>query len=190
MPIRLLLAVLIVLLPTSVRAAEAEALWQSLRDGGRVVILRHALAPGTGDPPNFRLDDCSTQRNLDDRGRAQARALGDAFRDHAVPVARVLTSRWCRAAETADLMALAPPEPEPLLNSFFGDRASGPAQIAGLRRLLDGLPRDGDTVVMVTHQVVITGLTDVFPASGEGVVLRLLPGGGTAVEGRLPPPQP
>lgn len=159
--------------------------WQALRDGGRVVLMRHALAPGTGDPAGFRLGDCSTQRTLDASGRRQAREIGAVFRDRQVPVARVLTSQWCRCTETAALLDLAPVEEEPLLNSFFGAGERGPAQLAGLRRLLAELPRDGDTLVMVTHQVVITGLTEIFPASGEMVVLRLVDGGGYAVEGRL-----
>lgn len=187
MILRLLLA-LVVLLPLP--AAADEALWQGLREGGRVVLMRHALAPGTGDPPEFRLGDCATQRILDAVGRRQAREIGQAFRARDVPVASVLTSRWCRAAETAELLDLATVEEEPLLDSFFQDRSAGPAQLAGLRQLIAGLPRDGGTVVMVTHQVVITGLTDVFPRSGEIVVLRLEDGGGFAVAGRLLPVAP
>lgn len=183
-PLPFLLFAALLLLPLP--AAASDALWQGLRDGGRVVLMRHALAPGTGDPPDFRLDDCATQRVLNDVGRAQARATGDLFRQQTVPVARVLTSQWCRCTETAALMDLAPVEEEPLLNSFFGDRARGPSQLEGLRNLIAALPRDGGTVVMVTHQVVITGLTDIFPRSGEMVVLRLTDGGGWTEEGRIP----
>ncbi|EKV30341.1 Phosphoglycerate mutase family protein [Caenispirillum salinarum AK4] len=180
-----LLTLLLLPLFTVPALAAEDALWSALKEGGHVVLVRHALAPGTGDPSNFALDDCSTQRNLNDTGRRQARDTGDAFRAHDVPVSRVLTSQWCRCVETAELLDLAPVEEEPLLNSFFRDRSRGPAQIAGLEDLIAGLPRDGGTVVMVTHQVVITGLTDVFPASGEMVVLRLDPGGGWTQAGRM-----
>lgn len=181
-----LLLALAALLPAPAQAQAAEDLWRALKDGGHVVLMRHALAPGTGDPSYFSLDDCSTQRTLDATGRDQARETGAAFRARGVPVARVLTSQWCRCTETAALLDVAPVEEEPLLNSFFRDRARGPAQLEGLRALIAGLPRDGDTVVMVTHQVVITGLTDIFPASGEMVVLRLQKHGGWTVVGRLP----
>lgn len=178
----------LLLLPLLARPVTASdvALWSALKEGGRVVLMRHALAPGTGDPPGFTLDDCTTQRTLNDTGRAQARATGEAFRAHGVPVSRVLSSQWCRCTETARLLALAPVEDASTLNSFFGDRSRGPAQLAALEAVLAELPRDGDTVVMVTHQVVITGLTGVFPASGDMVVLRLEPDGAWTLEGRLP----
>src|SRR5206468_1235478 len=81
-----------------------ETLWTLLRDGGHVILLRHAATDRTfGDPPGFRLDDCSTQRNLIDEGRAQAKRLGAALRARAVPVGRVLSSQWCRCLETARL---------------------------------------------------------------------------------------
>ena len=75
-------------------ASASEEGWAALKQPGAVAIMRHALAPGTGDPADFRIDDCSTQRNLDDRGRAQARAIGDAFRANGIEAARVLTSQW------------------------------------------------------------------------------------------------
>lgn len=182
---RALLTLLLLPLFAAPAHAAEDALWSALKEGGHVVLMRHALAPGTGDPSTFSLDDCATQRVLNDVGRQQARDTGAAFRAHGVPVSRVLTSQWCRCVETAELLDLAPVEEEPLLNSFFRDRSRGPAQIAGLEDLIADLPRDGDTVVMVTHQVVITGLTDVFPASGEMIVLRLEPGGGWAQAGRI-----
>jgi phosphohistidine phosphatase SixA len=150
-----------------------EALWAALAEGGHVALMRHAQAPGSGDPENFRLDDCSTQRNLDEAGREQARRTGQAFRDRGVTVGRVLSSQWCRCLETAELLALGEVEPFPPLNSFFGDRAQGPSQTDAVRAYLADADVEGPSLVMVTHQVNITALTGIFPRSGEIVVLRL-----------------
>ena len=150
-----------------------EALWAALADGGHVALMRHAQAPGTGDPENFRLEDCSTQRNLDETGRDQARRTGEAFRERGVDVGQVLSSQWCRCLETAELLALGEVVPFPPLNSFFGDRARGPEQTEAVRALLANADAEGPSLVMVTHQVNITALTGIFPRSGEIVVLRL-----------------
>jgi phosphohistidine phosphatase SixA len=168
---------------------DRERLWSALATPGHVVLMRHADAPGTGDPAAMRLGDCTTQRNLGARGRAQARQIGEAFRQRAIPVALVLTSQWCRTRETAELLALGPVEEEPAaLNSFFGRPGEREAATAALRRRLAALPPQAATVVMVTHQVNITALTGVFPASGEMVVLRRDHQGGIVTVGRLPPP--
>ncbi len=104
---------------------DRERVWALLAKPGHVALMRHADAPGTGDPAGFRIGDCATQRNLGERGREQARRLGEEFRRRAIPVSLVLTSRWCRARDTAALMALGPIEDEPTaLNSFFGRPAS------------------------------------------------------------------
>jgi phosphohistidine phosphatase SixA len=161
------------LLVAAAPAHADDALWAALADGGHVALMRHAQAPGTGDPDDFRLDDCSTQRNLDQAGRDQARRTGQAFRDRGVTVGRVLSSQWCRCLETAELLALGEAEPFPPLNSFFSDRAREPAQTEAVRALLAEADADGPSLVMVTHQVNITALTGIFPRSGEIVVLRL-----------------
>ena len=166
-------ALVAVLLVASGSARADEALWAALADGGHVALMRHARAPGTGDPDNFRLADCGTQRNLDETGRDQARRTGQAFRAHGVVVGRVLSSQWCRCLETAELLALGNVEPFAPLNSFFGDRARGPDQTEAVRALLADADPDGPSLVMVTHQVNITALTGIFPRSGESVVLRL-----------------
>jgi phosphohistidine phosphatase SixA len=150
-----------------------DALWAALADGGHVALMRHARAPGTGDPPGFRLEDCSSQRNLDQAGRDQARRTGEVFRERGVTVGRVLSSQWCRCLETARLLALGEVEPMAALNSFFGERARAPAQTAAVRAFLADANAAGPSQVLVTHQVNITALTGIFPASGEIVVLRL-----------------
>jgi phosphohistidine phosphatase SixA len=160
-----------------------EAGWAALRMPGTHAVMRHARAPGTGDPPGFRLGDCSTQRNLDEEGRQQARRIGDAFRANRIVVDVVLTSAWCRAAETAELLDLAPVTTEPALNSFFSARAEEERQTS---RLVERLADLGQRkAVLVTHQVNVTALTDVFPSSGEIVVVSVTPDGSVAVKGRI-----
>jgi len=174
--------------PAALASEQADALWAALAKPGHVALMRHADAPGTGDPAGFRIGDCTTQRNLGERGRNQARALGAEFRRRNVVVSQVLTSQWCRARETAGLMALGPLIEEPAaLNSFFGRPGEKEAATAALRQRLAALPAEAATVVMVTHQVNITALTGVFPRSGEIVVLRRAPDGAMTMVGRLLP---
>jgi phosphohistidine phosphatase SixA len=135
-------------------------------------MLRHALAPGTGDPPNFRLEDCTTQRNLSDAGREQAVQLGQAFRQYQIPVDTVFSSQWCRCLETAKLMNLGEVEPLPAINSFFQDSTTEPQQTAQVRQLILDRRDSAGVTILVTHQVNITAITDIVPASGGMVVLR------------------
>ncbi len=163
------------------RAQTPEDLLRLLRSPGSVGLLRHARAPGTGDPPGFRPGDCATQRNLDDAGREQARRIGARLREAGVR-ARVFSSAWCRTRETAELLALGPVEILPALNSFFGDGSEGPEQTAAVRRFLRS--HGQEAVILVTHQVNVTALTGVFPGDGEMVVMRPGPDG-HVVAGRL-----
>ena len=134
--------------------------------------MRHATTtPGVGDPPNFRLSDCATQRLLSDAGRAQAKAIGAASTEQGVKVDRVLSSAWCRCVDTAELMDLGPVEVFEPLNSFFATGDAAARQTEAVRKLIRDWKGPG-TLVLVTHQVNVTALTDIFPASGEMVVLR------------------
>jgi phosphohistidine phosphatase SixA len=154
--------------PADARADEI--VWRSLREGGHVILIRHAIAPGIGDPVGFVLEDCATQRNLSAAGRAQARRIGATLAARKVQIDRVLSSRWCRALETARLLEQGPIEPFPPLDSFFATPALGPDQTAAVKTLLHGA---GDqTLVMVTHQVNITALTGIFPRSGEMIIAK------------------
>lgn len=165
-------------------ASGDDAVLTRLQEPGTVLLLRHALAPGTGDPPGFQLDDCSTQRNLSEDGRGQARSLGERLHAAGITEARVYSSRWCRCLETAQLLAVGPVQPEPALDSFFQRPGEGPGRTAAVRERLRGLP-PGPPVVMVTHQVNISALTGEFTPSGAGVVIRIAPEGEQEILGVL-----
>ena len=166
-------------------AQATDAAWDALRAGGKVALLRHALAPGTGDPAGFVLEDCATQRNLSDEGRAQAMRIGEAFGANDVAVDRVLSSGWCRCIDTA-VLAFGAAEVWPPLHSFFRDAGREPAQTAEARARVTAWAGPG-TLVMVTHQVNITALTGIVPDSGEVIVLDPAPDrpAGFAVAGRI-----
>jgi phosphohistidine phosphatase SixA len=166
-----------------------EALWNLLKAGGQVAVIRHSSTePGIGDPPGFRLDDCSTQRNLSAAGREEARRIGAAFRDRGVPVGRVLSSRWCRCLETARL-AFGTAEPWPPLDSFFDARSQEPDRTRRVRQLAGERPDSGN-LILVTHQVNITALTGIAPVQGEMILLTPLGGGAFKIAGRLRPAEP
>ena len=152
-------------------AADDPAAWAALQRDGAIVLFRHANAPGVGDPPGFELRDCSTQRNLDDAGRAQARRIGETFRARQVAVRAVHTSRWCRARDTAELAFPGLVREQPLFDSFFNERQDEPAKTAAARKLLAQWKGSG-VLVVITHQVNITALTGLGATSGEGVVVR------------------
>jgi len=170
------------------RARAEPALWARLREGGLVLLVRHAqTVSGTGDPSGFRLDDRTTQRNLDERGRAQARAWGALLRAERVPVGRALTSAWCRCIETAELIGMAPVERFAPLDSFFEERSRRYASRAGILAFVRDWPGPGN-VLMVTHQVNVTAAAGVFPRSAEMIVLE--PAVEPAILGSLAAPQP
>jgi broad specificity phosphatase PhoE len=171
------------LVPVEAPADDGE-LWDALKSSGHVALLRHALAPGTGDPPEFDLRDCATQRNLSDEGRRQAARIGARFRANGMPGARVLSSQWCRCLETANLLGLGPVEELPVLNSFFQRRERRDEQTQDLARWLSDQSA-GTPLVLVTHQVNITALTGIYPASGELVVVRIATDGEVTAVGTI-----
>jgi phosphohistidine phosphatase SixA len=168
--------------PESARADDA--VWASLQRGGHVILLRHAVTtPGVGDPPGFKLDDCRTQRNLTDEGRADARKLGDALRTHNVHIDRVLSSPWCRCIETAQLAFGSKPETSAALANLFGEQNREP-QIAEMRKLVSGFNGRGN-LMLVSHGSTIVALTGVSPQPAEMVVVKPDGSGNFSVVGRL-----
>jgi phosphohistidine phosphatase SixA len=147
------------------------------------VVVRHSFAPGGFDPPDARLDDCSTQRNLDERGRAQARRIGDAFRQNGVAVGAVLSSPRCRCLDTARL-AFGQAQPWDVLQGALNDSGLRQRQVAEIKKAIAG-HRSGPPLVLVTHGSVVTDLTGLNIQMGGFVVLRRAPDGSHAVAGQL-----
>ena len=187
------LTVLVALVVVALAAPTAhanESIWGDLRSqDGLVILYRHAIAPGGGDPAGFELGDCSTQRNLSGEGRQQARAIGRELRQERVLVAQVRSSRWCRALDTARLMAVGSVRPTPALDSVF--TASTARALKQERRTKSLIRQHGGkagALVLVGHQANIIDLTGIAPSSGEGVVVRMGDDGRLEVLGRIPAP--
>ena len=166
-----------------------KAAWAALASGGHVALIRHGNAPPGygGDPPGFKIDDCSTQRNLDELGRDEARALGEAFRHHGIRVDRVQSSPWCRCLETARLMAVGPVESSWALAP--GNNPRFPERVHDLRKLVSSWRGPG-TLVLVAHAMTVQPLVGILPGQAETVVLQPAPATelGVRVVGRIPRP--
>ena len=167
---RWLVAILVLGMAGSVAAKDSAV--DRLKAGG-VLLLRHAIAPGFGDPAGFRIDDCSTQRNLSEAGRKQASAIGAWLRARGISRARVYSSQWCRCLETAELLGLGKVSPLPALNSFFDRPRDRVPNLTALHSFLANQALQHEPLVLVTHQVTVTAVTGVFPSSGEGVAATL-----------------
>jgi len=147
-----------------------------LAEPDRFVLLRHAIAPGTGDPANFSLGDCTTQRRLSAAGRAQAAGIGARLRAAGLLNVTVYSSQWCRCLETARALDVGPVIELPALNSFFGERGREGEHVAAMKAWIAAADLSRP-VVLVTHQVNITALTGIVPASGEMLIVRRHPDG-------------
>ncbi len=172
-------------LPASAASANEEAVWSALKSGGHIVFIRHAVTnPGIGDPPNFTIGDCSTQRNLSDKGRAESQRIGDAFRHHKIPVSDVLSSRWCRCIDTARL-AFGRVKPAPMLDSMFSEPQHERQQKSREVFARAANRNSNANLIMVTHAQNILALTGVSPSSGEMIVVKLDGTDKFSVVGRL-----
>jgi phosphohistidine phosphatase SixA len=189
-----LLAILLMVAP-GLAGDDSSAAWAALAKGGHVALIRHGNAPPGygGDPPGFRFDDCKTQRNLDDAGREQAKALGEAFRKHGVRVDRIVSSPVCRCMETGQLMAVGAVETSWTL---LPDTGSSAIRVLGLEEMVSSWRGPG-TLVLVTHALTVGRLTGFTLEQAETLVLQPtpeklpvghLPRGGR-LAGRIPPPQ-
>ena len=177
---------LLFLLAVAPLAAADEALWALLRGGGQVLFIRHAsTVPGVGDPQGFTLEDCATQRNLSDAGRAEARRLGELLRRHDVPVETVLSSPWCRCIETAELAFGRVDGKWAALSNLFGRHPNADPQVKEMRPRI-GAFRGKGNLALVSHGSTALALTGVSPLQAEVLVLTPVPGG-FRLAGRLPP---
>ena len=162
--------IIFISLTSSVKADLNKKLINQLEDGGKLIFIRHAYAPGIGDPDNFNLNDCSTQRNLSKEGRKQAKYIGEFFKNKKIKVDKVLSSEWCRCKETA-VIAFSDYKTESFLNSFFSDkfRKNKDLQIKNLKSYIDKWDKKKN-LIFVTHYVVILEILDYAPSSGEIVI--------------------
>lgn len=156
--------------------AQGSSLLSALTDGQHVLMIRHADAPGYSDPPGFKLGDCSTQRNLGERGRRQAEELGVWLKRQGIESAVVLSSAWCRCEETASLLALGAVTAVPELGSFFQSMSDSGPQTAALRALLAKrlkAPAPRKPMILVTHQVNISAFTRAPVGQGEVLLVKI-----------------
>jgi broad specificity phosphatase PhoE len=164
-------------------AQASDAIWEALRAPGSVVVVRHSYAPGAFDPPDAKLEDCSTQRNLDENGRAQAVRMGEAFRRQGIEVGTVWSSPRCRCLDTATL-AFGKVQRLDALQGALRDEQRRQRQLAQIRKVI-AEHRDGPPLVLVTHGTVVSDLTDLRVDMGTFVVLRRAPDGRHTVVGQL-----
>jgi broad specificity phosphatase PhoE len=178
-----LMAALLMCVSLASGAEASDAIWEALRAPGSVVIVRHSYAPGGFDPPDSKLEDCTTQRNLDDNGRAQAKRIGEAFRSHGITVGVVRSSPRCRCLDTARL-AFGKVEPWMVLQGALRNEDLRQRQLAEIRKAI-AAHRDGPPLVLVTHGSVVSDLTGLNVPMGAFVVLRRTPDGKHTVVSQL-----
>ena len=149
----------------------AKDLWAEAKEGDKIILIRHALAPGGGDPPGFKIDDCKTQRNLDNVGIEQSKVIGKLFKKNKIPVDKVLSSQWCRCKDTAKY-AFNNYFEFPALNSTFQSSfaKNEPKQLKQLQTFVNNWDGDGGNLVLITHYSIITAITNAVPSSGEIVI--------------------
>ena len=162
--------IIFISLTTSIKADLNKNLINNLEDGGKLIFIRHAYAPGNGDPDNFNLDDCSTQRNLNYQGRKQAKYIGEFFRKNKIKIDKVLSSEWCRCKETAKI-AFKDFSTNNFLNSFYSSQyaKNKDQQIKLLNEYIKKFKSDKN-LILITHYVLISEVLDYGPSSGEIVV--------------------
>ncbi len=157
-------------LTASIKADLNINLINQLEDGGKLIFIRHAYAPGNGDPNNFNLNDCSTQRNLSESGRKQAQYIGEFFIKNKIKIDKVLSSEWCRCKETAKI-AFKDFTTKNFLNSFYSSKyaRNKDKQIKSLNKYIKKF-KSNKNLVLVTHYVLISEVLNYGPSSGEIVV--------------------
>jgi len=184
--LRFATALLLSLLAATAHADDA--LWAQLAKGGNLILMRHGLTtPGVGDPPGFKVSDCTTQRNLVDEGRAEAKRAGAAVKARNVRVLEVRTSPWCRCVETARIAFATEPVVDTMLSNLFTDPQNREAQVAAFRKFAATRPAGGN-VALVTHGATIAAFTGINPGTAEMVIVSPDGKGGFSVAGRLPVP--
>ena len=159
-----------IFLTCTVKADLDQNLITKLQEGGKLIFIRHAYAPGSGDPKNFNLYDCSTQRNLNNSGREQSKKIGILFSKNNIKIKNIFSSEWCRCKETADL-AFKKFETKKFLNSFYSAKfaKNREKQIKEFENFINNWDKKGN-LIFVTHYVFITEILNYAPSSGEIII--------------------
>ena len=167
---KILIILFISLLSLNNNAFSSDKILQSLKEGKKLVFIRHAIAPGNGDPNNFDINDCSTQRNLDQNGIEESKKIGLFFRNNKIKIDKVLSSQWCRCKDTAKY-AFKSFETFNALNSFYDEKfaANEAKQIKDLKNYIKKWNGDKN-LVLITHFVVISSILNTGSSSGEIIV--------------------
>ena len=162
--------IIFITLPTSIKADLNKNLMNQLEEGGKLIFIRHAYAPGSGDPDNFNLNDCSTQRNLSEDGKKQAQLIGVFFKENKIKIDKILSSEWCRCKETA-FIAFEDFETKDFLNSFYSIKfaKNKKIQVKNLKKYVNKW-NSKKNLILVTHYVVISEVLNYAPGSGEIII--------------------
>ena len=165
-----IILIIFITLTNGIKADSENQILENLKTGGKLIFIRHAYAPGGGDPDNFDINDCSTQRNLSNSGREQSQKIGNFFRENKIPISLVISSEWCRCKETAHI-AFGNYETKNFLNSFFSEKfaKNKKTQIKNLKKYINNWNSDKN-LVLVTHYVLISEVLNYAPSSGEIVI--------------------
>ena len=170
MRISTFILIIFLFLTNEIKAGSKNQILENLRNGGNLIFIRHAYAPGSGDPDNFDLNDCSTQRNLNNSGKEQSKKIGNFFNENKIPIDLVISSEWCRCKETASI-AFDKFKTKDFLNSFYSSKfaKNKKFQMLNLKKYIDNWNEDKN-LVLITHYVVISEVLNYAPSSGEIVV--------------------
>ena len=162
--------IIFITLTTSIKADLNENLMNQLEEGGKLIFIRHAYAPGSGDPDNFNLNDCSTQRNLSEDGKKQAQLIGVFFKENKIKIDKILSSEWCRCKETA-FIAFEDFETKDFLNSFYSIKfaKNKKTQVKNLKKHVNSW-NSKKNLIFVTHYVVISEVLNYASRSGEIII--------------------
>jgi len=162
--------IIFIFLNTPIKADINKNLINQLSEGGKLIFIRHAYAPGSGDPNNFDLKNCSTQRNLSKEGKEQSKKIGNFFKKNKIPIQKIISSEWCRCKETASI-AFSKFQTKSFLNSFYSTKykKNKDAQIKQLKLYVKNWDRKKN-LIFVTHYVVISEIFNYAPSSGEIVI--------------------
>ena len=164
------LIIIFISINSPIKADSIQNVINELKKGGNLIFIRHAYAPGGGDPKNFDINNCNTQRNLSNSGRDQAKKIRSFFKDNNIPISKVYSSEWCRCKETASI-AFKDFETKSFLNSFFSSQfaKNKDPQMKKLKKFINNW-NENKNLVFITHYVVISESLNYAPSSGEIVI--------------------